>query len=113
VNPEICHDFVWFRTSLAKPFYMLNAQTHEKLYVKSYSAWFDTVNQFHGSDASPGLSFSLRVDGVFTDELRKRIPLPRSNAASTPALWAHQPHGTLVAITEKHENLQDPRTARA
>jgi hypothetical protein len=83
-----CHDFVWFRTNLRKPFYVLNHRTNEKLYVESYSAWFDTVNQFHGGDASDGLSFSIRVDGHFTDDFRARIPRPASNAASTPALWA-------------------------
>jgi hypothetical protein len=85
---EVCHDFIWFRTNLRKPFYMINRETHEKLYVESYSAWFDTVNQFHGSDATKGLSFSIRVDGVFTDEFKKRIPTPARNLASTPALWA-------------------------
>ena len=67
---------------------MLNHRTGEKRYVESYSAWFDSVNQFHGSDARPGLSFSIRVDGVFTDEFRRRIPVPAANPASTPALWA-------------------------
>jgi hypothetical protein len=85
---EVCHDFVWFRTNLDKPFYMLDHRTGERLYVTSHSAWFDTVNQFHGSDARDGLSFSVRVDGVFTDEFRRRIPTPARNAASTPALWA-------------------------
>ena len=85
---DVCHDFVWFRTNLRKPFYMFNHQTREKLYVESYSAWFDTVNQFHGSDAMQGLSFSIRVDGVFTDEFKKRIPVPAGNLAATPALWA-------------------------
>ncbi|MDQ3802383.1 MAG: hypothetical protein M3416_00785 [Acidobacteriota bacterium] len=85
---EVCHEFVWFRTNLKKPFYVLNHETNEKLYVGSYSAWFDTVNQFHGSDACDGLSFSVRVDGHFTDEFRARIPVPPYNAASTPALWA-------------------------
>lgn len=85
---ELCHDFIWFRTNLKKPFYLLNHRTDEKLYVESYSAWFDSVNQFHGSDACEGLSFSIRVDGVFTDKFRKRIPVPQSNLASTPALWA-------------------------
>ena len=88
VSCDLCHEFVWFRTNLDKPFYMLNPETGEKQYVESYSAWFDTVNQFHGSDAREGLAFSIRVDGVFTDEFRERIPVPASNLASTPALWA-------------------------
>ena len=88
IETEVCHDFIWFRTNLRKPFYMLNHKTGEKKYVESYSAWFDTVNQFHGTDACEGLSFSIRVDGVFTDEFKSRIPKPPYNAASTPALWA-------------------------
>ena len=87
-SPELCHEFIWFRTSLRKPFYMLNPETGEKVYVRSNAAWFDTVNQFHGADASGGLSFSIRVDGVFTDEFRKRIPFPTSNRASAASLWA-------------------------
>ena len=83
-----CHDFVWFRTNLDKPFYMLNHRTGEKRYVEGYSAWFDSVNQFHGSDPRDGLSFSIRVDGRFTDDFRRRIPTPAHNPASTPALWA-------------------------
>ncbi len=88
LDPEVCNDFIWFRTNLKKPFYVLNQKTGEKAYVESYSAWFDTVNQFHGADACEGLSFSIRVDGQFTDEFRSRIPKPALNAASTPALWA-------------------------
>jgi hypothetical protein len=85
---EVCHDFIWLRTNLDKPFYMLDHRTGEKLYVTSYSAWFDSVNQFHGSDEHDGLSFSIRVDGIFTDEFKARIPFPQRNLASTPSLWA-------------------------
>ncbi len=88
VSYDLCHEFIWFRTNLRKPFYMLNENTGEKQYVESHSAWFDSVNQFHGGDAREGLSFSIRVDGVFTDEFRERIPVPAFNRASTPALWA-------------------------
>lgn len=88
MTTQKCHEFIWFRTNMNKPFFMLNHRTNEKLYVESYSAWFDTVNQFHGSDAQEGLSFSIRVDGVFADEFRKHIPRPAVNLASTPALWA-------------------------
>jgi hypothetical protein len=88
VETEICHDFLWFRTNLKKPFYMLNHKTNEKKYVESYSAWFDSVNQFHGSDPYDGLSFSIRVDGHFTDDFKAKIPKPAYNLASTPSFWA-------------------------
>lgn len=86
-DSDICHEFIWFRTNLNKPFYLLNPLTNEKLYVESYSAWFDTVNQFHGSDPTAGLTFSIRVDGTFTDEFRQQIPVHEGNRAATPALW--------------------------
>jgi hypothetical protein len=88
LEKEVCNEFVWFRTNLKKPFYVLNHETNEKLYVESYSAWFDSVNQYHGSDAFDGLSFSIRVDGKFTDEFRQKIPTPEFNLASTPSYWA-------------------------
>ncbi|HEY8563416.1 MAG TPA: hypothetical protein VIL74_23760 [Pyrinomonadaceae bacterium] len=88
LDTEICNEFVWFRTNFRKPFYMLNPETMEKKYVESYSAWFDSVNQYHGCDGADDLSFSIRVDGKFTDEFRNLIPKPPFNPASTPAFWA-------------------------
>jgi hypothetical protein len=85
---ELCHEFIWLRTNFDKPFYMLDPGSGEKLYVASHSAWFDTVNQYHGADASGGLSFSLRIDGRFTDGFRARIPFPATGRAAAPALWA-------------------------
>ncbi|MGA9582974.1 MAG: hypothetical protein WBR13_13500 [Allosphingosinicella sp.] len=87
-DPELCHEFLWLRTNFDKPFYMLDPGTGEKLYVDSHSAWFDTVNQYHGADASGGLSYSIRIDGRFSDAFRKRIPFPETGRASAPALWA-------------------------
>ena len=88
VDSDVLHEFIWLRTSLKKKFYLLNCGTGEKLYVSGYSAWFDTVNQFHGCDGCDGLSYSVRVDGRFTDEFRAKIPRPGFNAASTPSFWA-------------------------
>ena len=87
-DTETVHDFIWFRTNLQKPFYVLNYTTGEKKNIEGYTAWFDTVNQFHGSEATDRLAFSVRVDGVFTDEFKARIPRPPFNAASTPSYWA-------------------------
>jgi hypothetical protein len=88
IETEVCHEFLWFRTNFKKRFYMLNPETNEKKYVEGYSAWFDSVNQYHGSDACDGLTFSIRVDGKFTDEFRAKIPKPKINLASTPSYWA-------------------------
>ncbi len=85
---ELCHEFIWFRTNLDKPFYMLDPATGERLDVAGHAAWFDTVNQFHGADATGELSFSIRVDGVFSDAFRARIPFPAANRAAAPSLWA-------------------------
>ena len=85
---DICHEFIWFRTNFKKPFYVFNPATNEKRYVEGYSAWFDTVNQFHGSDGADGLTFSIRVDGTFNDEFRKHIPFAQSNPAATASLWS-------------------------
>jgi hypothetical protein len=87
-SQELCHEFIWFRTNLDKPFYMLNPGSRERLYVRSHAAWFDTVNQYHGADAANGLSFSIRVDGLFSDEFRSRIPFPAQNRAAAASLWA-------------------------
>ncbi len=87
-SAELCHEFIWFRTNLEKPFYMLNPDTGERLDVAGHSAWFDTVNQYHGADETGALSFSIRVDGVFSDEFRAMIPFPEVNRASAPSVWA-------------------------
>ena len=78
VSCDLCHEFVWFRTHLDKPFYMLNTETGEQQYVDSYSAWFDTVHQCHGHEAREVLAFIIRVDCVFKEKFRKRIPVPAS-----------------------------------
>ena len=87
-STDLCHEFVWFRTNLAKPFYMLDPTSGERRYVDGHSAWFDTVNQYHGGDATGELAWSIRVDGRFNDAFRALMPPMPANAASRPALWA-------------------------
>jgi len=87
---DLCHEFIWLRTNLDKPFYM-QSEDGERAYVRSHSAWFDTVNQFHGGDATGRLAFSIRVDGVFTDEFRALIPFPEGNRASAATAWSTAP----------------------
>lgn len=100
LEPEVCNEFIWFRTNLEKRLYMMNGETGQKVYVTSYSAWFDTVNQFHGAEASNGLSFSIRVDGVFRQDFRAQIPFPAVGKASAPALWARA--GSCTSLQGPH-----------
>lgn len=90
LEPEICNEFIWMRTNLDKRFYMMNAENGERLYVTSHSAWFDSVNQFHGADGCSGLTFSIRVDGIFDDRFRSQIPFPAQKRSSAPSVWACQ-----------------------
>ena len=87
-STDLCHEFIWLRTNLDKPFYTLDPASGEKLYVGGYSAWFDTVNQYHGADATGELAWSIRVDGRFSDAFRAMMPAAEPNPASRPALWA-------------------------
>ena len=89
------HEFLWFRTNLEKPLFLQNPRTKEKRYVEGHTAWFDTVNQYHGIDPTPGLSISVRVDGRFTGAFRARFPAMPANRASLPSLWATLEGGEL------------------
>ena len=89
-SQELCHEFFWLRTNLDKPFYMLNPASGEKAYVRGHSAWFDTVNQYHGADGTGELSWSIRIDGRFTDAFRAQMPDPGESPASSAALWQAQ-----------------------
>jgi hypothetical protein len=88
LDPERCHEFIWLRTNFNKSLYMLDPRSGRKLPVETYSAWFDSVNQYHGADASEGLSFSIRVDGIFSDELRAQIPFSQSSRSAAPSIRA-------------------------
>ncbi len=88
-SEDLCHEFFWFRTNLDKPFYLLNPETGEKSYVAGHSAWFDTVNQFHGADATGELAWSIRVDGRFSEAFRAMIPEAKGQSSLRPALWAN------------------------
>lgn len=65
-------EFVWIRSTPDKSFYVFNENTGEKHYVKGNSAWFNSYD-LHGGDREKVMTFSLRVDGKFTDEFRQKL----------------------------------------
>jgi hypothetical protein len=73
-NRPHSHEFLWIRPteSDAKSFYVLDEATGERHYVKGNAAWFNSFD-IHGAHAGPTMTWSLRVDGVFTPEFRDAL----------------------------------------
>lgn len=67
------YEFVWLRPQLySKPFYVLNEKTGERHYVKGQSAWFNSFD-VHGAEAVDTMTWTLRVDGKFTDAFKEKL----------------------------------------
>jgi hypothetical protein len=67
-------EFIWINFSSDKSFYILDNECKPQL-IKSKSAFFNT-NNFHGShEASPSWSYSVRIECMFSEELRKQLSI--------------------------------------
>ncbi len=64
-----------------KRLYLWDEDAKAKTFVSGRAVWFNDFD-FHGVDAEPHFRYSLRVDGIFTDELLARI---RSEARASEA----------------------------
>lgn len=68
-------DFVWFTTSpFHKKIFVMDGETKEKIYSDPTKklVWFNEMD-FHGTDAVPFFSFSIRVDGKFIPEVKNKL----------------------------------------
>lgn len=64
------YEFAWFQFN-GKSFYVKDRNGH-KHYIYKRSAFFNDVD-VHGGDPSPRMTFSLRIDGAFSPEVREAI----------------------------------------
>lgn len=62
--------FLWLNIKGQKSFFILD-ENLQKDYITASSAVFDNTT-WHGGDPNPGSSFTVRVDGLFTDEWMHR-----------------------------------------
>lgn len=65
-------EFVWIRATKDKGFYVYDEANNVKHHVSSYSAWFNSYD-VHGGDPTENMTYSLRIDGVFTKEFREKL----------------------------------------
>jgi hypothetical protein len=65
-------EFLWINPCMVKKMYIWDEDTNTKHYIDSPVGFFNTYD-WHGGDRSAKMTWTLRVDGKFTDEFRKML----------------------------------------
>jgi hypothetical protein len=68
------HEFIHLRTSLDKPFYIWDPETDTKILTESHATFFNDQD-WHAGGRTNKQTYSLRVDGPFTEDFRKKLGL--------------------------------------
>ena len=66
------NEFIHIRPNTKKAMYLWNPQTKNKTYLNTRAAWWNDQD-WHGGERIMEQSYSLRIDGKFTDEFRKKL----------------------------------------
>lgn len=66
------NEFIHIRPNTKKAFYIWDPDTKNKVYINSKAAWWNDQD-WHGGEQIKEQSYSLRIDGKFTDEFRKKL----------------------------------------
>lgn len=66
------NEFIHIRPNTKKPFYIWDPDTQNKTYINSRAAWWNDQD-WHGGDKIIEQSYSLRIDGKFTEEFRTQL----------------------------------------
>ena len=70
------HNINLFFTGGDRPSFIWDAKNKEKIYLeKGARSYFFNNRDYHGIDPESSFRYTLRVDGIFTDELQKELGL--------------------------------------
>jgi hypothetical protein len=74
VNVVMAHrnEFIHIRPNTKKAMYLWDPETKDKTYLNTRAAWWNDQD-WHGGERIMEQSYSLRVDGKFTEEFRKTL----------------------------------------
>lgn len=64
------NEFIHIRPNTKKAFYLWDPENKNKTYLNTRAAWWNDVD-WHGGERIMEQSYSLRIDGKFTEEFRK------------------------------------------
>lgn len=66
------NEFLWLNPTEIKKFYVYDEVANVRHDVNSPAVFFNDLDM-HGGDSNECMTWSLRIDGVFSDEFRKRL----------------------------------------
>lgn len=66
------HEFIHIRPNLDKPFYFWDPETDSKTLMTSRASFFNDQD-WHSGGKSNKQTYSIRIDGPFTDEFREKL----------------------------------------
>lgn len=66
------HQFVWIRFDHRKKFFVYDKDTDSKHYFDGHVSFFND-GDYHGTDTSELHAFSIRVDGIFSEEILDQV----------------------------------------
>ena len=74
LNVEYPHrnEFIHIRPNTKKAFYLWDPERKDKTYLNTRAAWWNDQD-WHGGERIMEQSYSLRIDGKFTEEFRKKL----------------------------------------
>lgn len=70
--PAHRNEFIHLTPDANKGMLLWDPETKKNLYLESRASWWNDQD-WHGASPSPVQTYSLRVDGQFTDEFRKKL----------------------------------------
>jgi hypothetical protein len=71
-DPSISPEFIHIRPTAERPFYVYDPDLKKKYYIESRVGWWND-RDIHGGEVFGKPSYAIRIDGIFTDEFRKKI----------------------------------------
>lgn len=66
------NEFIWLNPMKKKSFYVFDEDENKRHYVDSPAVFFNDLDQ-HGGDKSEVMTWSLRIDGEFSNEFREKL----------------------------------------
>lgn len=65
-------EFVYIQADHGRPFYIVHPETKEKVYINTRTAWWNE-RDWHGGEPIQRPTFSVRVNGRYTDEFKRKV----------------------------------------